>query len=393
MSSVENSIKLPEDFCLSIASHRQILNSIRIHKEISGAKLARLNNFQPSTLVYILRALKDRGLIEVSRIEALHKTAGKPPTLWRLAPDKGYIIGIEAIPAELRAVVVNFQGKVIHREHLVGVSNIGPENIIESVAEFVEMLLTKLDISHDKTIGVGMALTGWVDRAAGIVRYSRRLELHNFPIQERLSRHLGLFVEAVNDANAGALGIKWHEDDEVGRAPHVVFLTLNERTAYFGAGLILNHTLYEGAEGGAGEICDALPSLKEFIDNAVARVGSDHPLMDLAATQQIDIEDVIRCAQENCRLSQEILSQYSYFISEEIVRLVQLLAPNVIVLGGDLADARELIYSSIVTQVESRLNELFPWGFTVPKIHFSSYGSYAVSVGATALIMRRIFMP
>jgi N-acetylglucosamine repressor len=383
---------LPEPYQLAIPSHRQILNTIRIQKEISGADLARLNNLQPSTLVYILRSLKARGLIQVSRIAAQPGVAGKPPTLWQLAPDKGYIIGLEIIPNEVRATVINFQCTVVHQEHKIGLHNIGPGNLISSTEIFTKELLEHLGLARDKVIGVGVALTGLVDREAGVVRFSRKLELENFPIQQLLRQQLDFPVEVVNDANAGALGIKWQVDEPVITLPHVIFLTLNEKTGYFGAGLILNQNLYEGANGTAGEIGDPLPSLDEFIERARKKVGSEHLLLELIKSEgSIDIEDVIYCAKKGCVLSREILEQYSQLIIEEILRIVQLLAPNVIILGGDITDARDLIYASIVERVNARLRQLFPFGIMAPEIQFSRFGSYSVSVGATALILRRIF--
>lgn len=383
---------LPEPYQLAIPSHRQILNTIRIQKEISGADLARLNNLQPSTLVYILRSLKAKGLIQVSRIGAQPGVAGKPPTLWQLAPDKGYIIGLEIIPNEVRATVINFQCAVVHQEHKIGLNNIGAKNLVSSTQIFTQELLEHLNLSRDEVIGVGVALTGLVDREAGVVRFSRKLELENYPIQQRLRERLGFPVEVVNDANAGALGIKWQVEDAVIIQPHVVFLTLNEKTGYFGAGLILNQNLYEGANGTAGEIGDPLPSLDEFIEVARKKVGSNHPLLALQMSKgEVDIEDVIECAKKRCVLSREILEYYSQLIIEEILRIVQLLAPNVIILGGDITDARDLIYRPIVERVNARLRQSFPFGILAPEIQFSRFGIYSVSVGATALILRRIF--
>lgn len=384
---------LREPFQLKIASHRQVLNTIRIKKEISGADLARLNNLQPSTLVYILRSLKEKGLIEVSRIDNSSGITGKPPTLWRLVADKGYIVGLEIIPNETRSTVIDFSGKIIHQEHTIGLDNIGPDRLIPSINSFFRALLNHLDIPKRKIFGVGMALTGLVDRERGLVRYSRKLNLNNYPVGDALEKGLGLPIEVVNDANAGALGIKWQIGDDRQVDPNVIFLTLNEKTGYFGAGLILNKVLYEGALGSAGELFTSLPSLSKLFERAERKYGSTFQLLSLDQQKgEIDIEDVIKCARRNCKGSLYILKQYSRFVVEEIVRLVQLLNPHMIVLGGDITDARDLIYDNIVNTVNSRLDEIFVSGMPVPRIEFSRFGIYSVSVGATALILRNIFV-
>ncbi len=96
-------------------------------------------------------------------------------------------------------------------------------------------------------------------------------------------------------------------------------------------------------------------------------------------------------ARKKCPISRDVLIHYTQFIVHEIVRIVALLNPNVIVLGGDITDARDMIYEDIVRGVKVRLQEIFPGGFASPDIQFSKFGIHSVSVGATALILRKIF--
>ena len=237
-----------------------------------------------------------------------------------------------------------------------------------------------------------MALTGLVDREMGLVHFSRKLQLQNFAIEEKLHDLLQLPVEAVNDANAGALGIKWYGDSIAASRRSVIFLTLNEKTAYFGSGLILDENLYEGAQGAAGEIFTSLPSLAELVQTGVDKYGEDQPLSRLRKTKaDIGIEDVIDKAREECPISRDVLIHYTQFFVHEIVRIVSLLNPDLIVLGGDITDAGDLIYEEIVRGVKTRLQEIFPGGIPCPDIQFSNFGIYSVSVGATALIMRKVF--
>ncbi|MBN1559011.1 ROK family transcriptional regulator [candidate division KSB1 bacterium] len=383
---------LSEPFRLQIPSHRQILNAIRIHKEISAADLARLHNLQPSTLVYILRALKEKKLIEVSRINGELRSAGKPPTLWRLVPETGYIIGLEIIPNEMRATVIDFSCNIIHQDRTGGFDNVGPERLSVAVDDYFHQLTGELRLAKKNIIGVGIGLTGLVDRERGIVHFSRKLELQNYAIEEKLRALLGLPVEVVNDANAGALGIKWQVGETAQDEPNVIFMTLNEKIGFFGAGLILNHVLYEGANGTAGEIFASLPTLSALYEQTVAIKGSDFPLVRLQTEKgKIGIDDVIACARGGCEMSRSIMQRYQNFMVEEIIRLVQLLNPNVFVFGGDITDAKDLLSDAIVQQVGMRLQQIFPTGVQTPTIRFSRFGIYSVSLGATALILRKIF--
>ena len=191
------------------AIHRLVLNAIRIRKEVSGAELARMIKLQPSTIVYILRSLEKAGLIEVSRLGSSLASGGKPPTLWRLVAEKGYIIGIEIIPNEIRATVIDFACNIIHQQIKCGLKNFPNEKIASSATKFSKEIIKKLKLPMNKIIGVSVALPGLVDRKQGMVNYSVPLCSRDLPLQMMLQDALKLPVVISNDANAGSLGIQW----------------------------------------------------------------------------------------------------------------------------------------------------------------------------------------
>ncbi|MCK5149050.1 ROK family transcriptional regulator [bacterium] len=384
---------IKQPFQLKIPSHREILNAIRINGEISGAELSRMCKYQPSTIVYILRSLQSKGLIEIARISSSLGSAGKPPTLWRLVPDKGYIVGIELIPNALRSTVINFGGEIVHREQRIGIGEMNPEKVPQLIHDFIVDLLAKLKIPIEKVIGVGVALPGLVDRTQGVVLYSRRIFLKNFPLQKMLINSLSLPVEIVNDANAGALGIRWYQNTPDEPIPaNLVFLTLNERQGQMGAGLILDYKLYEGADGSAGEILKSMSPLEDLIEEGRVRFGGDAPILNMDKNEvDLSIEDIVACARKQCNISKRILNEFARFIVDEICKVVEFINPDRIVVGGDITEASDLLLDKIRDTVKQRLLETYPIGMPSPDITFSEFGIYSVSMGATALILRKIF--
>jgi len=378
---------LPEQFQLDILSHRRVLNEIRMNGEISGANIARNLKLQPSTLVYILRALKKKKLVEVSRIGQQEATAGKPPTLWKLVNKAGFFIGAEVIQNEMRMSVLDFTGQICF-QYIDNGNPMQPAEIAPAISRFLMEGLQKAGIRTEQVIGAGIALTGLVDRKKGIVRYSRKLDLYDFALYDALSAHLNFPIELVNDANAGALGIKWHLEGIGTHYKNAVFLTLNEKNSDIGAGLVLNNRLYEGAYGTAGEIFTNFPRLHQLIDNE-KRAGNTDEIVTL---KNPTLKDVIDRADKGCQSSLSILNIYCQIIQQEILRIVEFINPNIIVIGGDIADANKVIGDQIRSNVQNELANLFPIGVPAPKILFSDKGIYAVSLGATALILRKIFL-
>ena len=75
---------------------------------------------------------------------------------------------------------------------------------------------------------------------------------------------------------------------------------------------------------------------------------------------------------------------------EAINTITGLLNPNLIILGGDIAQSDWLINQMIKPEIERKMSEQFPEAITPPTIKISQFGVHSVSMGATALILRDI---
>lgn len=378
-------------FNIKIKSHKIVLNAIRQHKEISGAQLSRITQYQPSTLVYILRTLEKRGLIEVSRIGKSTSAGGKPPTLWRLVADKGYIIGLEIIPHKIRTTVVDFSSKIIYQHIDALGKNINAEEDSFILAEFIQNTITKLHLPNSAIIGVGMTFSGIVDRQKRIICYSEDLGIKNLAFCETLERQLGIPVRIANDANAGALGIKWYQNPQHEFPSTIVFISFNETYTGMGAGLILQNELYEGTSGSAGEILPYQPKIDGFLEEGLKKYGEDTLKLDIRHTKKIPMAEIVESAKNGCHISQFLLEHISQIIAKMITTIIGLINPDLIVIGGDLNIAPFILNDYIRPQVEKECEQFFQTGVTIPPMVVSEFGIYSVSIGATTLILEEIF--
>lgn len=372
-------------------SPKQVLNAIRIYKEISGAQLAQITGLRPSTIVYILRSLKKAGLIEVSRIGNSSSFGGKPPTLWRLLADKGFIIGIEIVPNQLRTTVIDFSCNIIHQQIK---RNVNTDNVqlVNLVVNFVREIIQSLKLPGNKIIGVGVALPGWVDSKNGLVVYSVPLALKKFPLQMILQNSLNLPVLIANDANAGALGVKCFSDTLENLPANFVYLTISDRFQGIGAGIVIDHQLYEGSYCSAGEITTTLQQVPQLVEKAQKKYRNKSFNIEIKNPDELNcIADVIRYTKQNCRIANFVLKNITHAITMELLWIIGFLNPGLIVIGGDITEVEFIINDFILPNVQEKSLKLFPGGITIPKIIFSRFGIHSVSVGATALILGEIF--
>ncbi|GAK60553.1 hypothetical protein U27_00450 [Candidatus Vecturithrix granuli] len=378
-------------FNIKIKSHRIVLNAIRQHKEISGAQLSRITQYQPSTLVYILRTLEKRGLIEVSRIGKSTSAGGKPPTLWRLVADKGYIIGLEIIPHKIRTTVVDFSSAIIYQHIDTLEKNINAEEDSFILAEFLQNTITKLNLPNSAIIGVGMTFSGIVDRKKRIICYSEDLGIKNLAFCDTLESQLGIPVRIANDANAGALGIKWYQNPKQEFPSTIVFISFNEMYTGMGAGLILHNELYEGTSGSAGEILPYQPKIDGLLEEGLKKYGENNLKLDIRTKKKIPMMEIVESAKNGCQISGFLLENISQIIAEMITTIIGLINPDSIVIGGDLNIGQFIVNGYIRPKVEKECDQFFQTGVTIPPMIVSEFGIYSVSIGATTLILEEIF--
>lgn len=378
-------------FNIKIKSHKIVLNAIRQHQEISGAQLSRITQYQPSTLVYILRILEKRGLIEVSRIGKSTSAGGKPPTLWRLVADKGYVLGLEIIPHKIRTTIVDFSSAIIYQHIDVLEKNINTEAASCILAEFIENTIAALHLPRNTMIGVGITFSGIVDRKKRIICYSEDLGIKNLAFCDALENQLEIPVRIANDADAGALGIKWYHPSPQNFPSNMVFIAFNEMYTGMGAGLILQNELYEGASGTAGEILPYLPNVDGLLEEGIKKYGTDNLKLDIHAQEKIPMATIVESAKKGCQISGFLLDNMSQVIARIMTTIIGLINPDLIVIGGDSDIGQFLVNNYIRPKVEKECEQFFQTGVRIPPMVVSEFGIYSVSIGATTLILEEIF--
>jgi len=376
---------------LTESSHKLVINVIRTNKEISGAEISRITGFQPSTILYILRILDRKGFISVSRTGDSTQKGGKKPVLWKIKPDIGLMLRIEVISSKLRYVKIDFAGNIRSEGEKTLLVKMGQQNTVDELDDFIRETLTLEELHAKSFLGIGIAMPGLVDRQKGMLRYSALLQIRNLDIGDRLTKSLGKPVYLVNDANAGALSISWYNTVDEKLPEHVVYLTYNRESKNLGAGLIINHSLYEGIAGTAGEIFDPLPEPEALVARAVKKYGSNFPLVrENPEPGAVPFKKLTDYAFSGCKLSAYTVEKICNHISEEIARLTGLLNPNLIVLGGDITCRNELLTDFILPEAIRRTGRMAKLGFVLPDISFSAFGKYSVAMGATAMILSKI---
>lgn len=271
---------------------------------------------------------------------------------------KKYVIGVDAGGTKIMNVLMDKDFNIRKVVKSRPTTDKGPKHFLKSVEDGIGELLAeaKLKLKDISVIGVGCA--GMIKAPRGIVRLSPNIPcLNDFPLQDRLEAWSGVPVHVDNDVNAGLYGE--HQFGAARGYQHVVGIFLGTGV---GGGLILNNQLYYGATGAAGEIghmfltLDALWKPKPFwgtVENLTSRMAIAGDAALLAARQKAPqlakaVGSEIRrmksgvlsdAVQEGDRALEELIIFKSRILGIAMANLVNLLSPEMIVLGGGVVEA------------------------------------------------------
>jgi len=236
-------------------------------------------------------------------------------------------------------------------------------------------------------IGVGLGLPAPIDTRSGQVGSSSILPgWVGVEAAKAMSERLGLPVYVDNDANLGALAeVRWGAARGCADAAYIKI------SAGVGAGLVIGGRLYRGAVGTAGEIGHT--SVDEH--GRICRCGNRGCLETVAAVPvmlellahshgQLAAADVVRLAQGGDMGCRRVIEDVGRHVGVAVANLCNLINPEMVVVGGELAQADRLLLDPLADVVRRRA---IPSAAAVATIAAARLGSRAHVLGALALVL------
>ncbi len=336
----------------------------------------------------------------------------------KLLASQGYVVGIEISGSGARQSVAlaDLQGKILYRTRrpLEYVPDV--ETVLNLVDEMLAETLTPQRLHDGRVLRVGVAVGGLVDASQGIVRTLHHAHGWNdFPLQDYLAKRLDRPCIIDNNANAAALA----EVVFGAASANDTFQRASERVVLYvglgrgiGGGLVVNGKIYHGASSIAGEIghmlvkedgpkcsCGSYGHLEaiasaQAISRAMIGLSVEHPeteaairRLTAARAERITAEQVFRLAAAGDPVAQGITRQVYTYLGIALANIVHVINPGVIILGGQVARAGELL----TLPLQERLQDLcLKAACQSLRVVQGSLGSEANLVGAVTLALQDI---
>lgn len=315
-------------------------------------------------------------------------------------------IGVDVGGTKIAASAVDDTGQVLARAR-----KSTPAQDVDAIVGAIVDVVTELCSQTPEAEGVGVACAGFVDAAGETVVFAPNLAWRDEPLAARVRERIDLPVVLENDANAAAWGEyrfgAGHDAD------HMVMVTLGTGV---GGGIIDRDQLLRGSQGMAAEIGhlrvvpDGLPCgcgnrgcWEQYASGsalvrearALVRTGS-HKAADLAhrcggEAEKLTGSMVTQSALDGEQAAIELIEDLGRWAGEGMASLVAVLDTAVIVIGGGVSAAGDLVleparkaFAEHLTARDHR---------PVPHIITADLGNDAGMIGAADLAAARLGSP
>ncbi|MFI0719516.1 ROK family protein [Streptomyces sp. NPDC021224] len=366
------------------ANLERVVRAVRLAGSLTQAEIARSTGLSAATVSNIVRELRDNGTVQVTPTSS----GGRRARSVALSGDAGIVVGVDFGHSHLRVAVGNLAHQVLAEQSEPIDVDASASQGFDRAEQLVARLVESTGISPGKVLGVGLGVPGPIDVETGALGSTAILPGWSGinPRQEMTDR-LGVPVQVDNDANLGALGeLVW------GGGRGVKDLAYIKVASGVGAGLVIDGRIYRGPGGTAGEIGHI--TLDE--SGPVCRCGNRGCLETFTAARYVlellrgshgeglTIPRMVQLAREGDPGCRRVTGDVGRHIGMGVASLCNLLNPSRVVLGGDLAEAGELVLGPIR---ESVSRYAIPSAAQRLSVVPGALGARAEVLGALALVL------
>ncbi len=396
---------------LTNIERKKYLQKVRLVKLLhtegakSNADICRVLNISSPTSIILLNELLSEGLIE--KKGKGRSIGGRKPELYSLLNNSFYVLCIEMDRFKTEMAILDNNNNNITGIKSFSLKLTKDKSAIKLLHEFAEQLISSSGIDTNKLVGIGLGMPGLVDSNAGRnYTYLVSSSGDSKTLQDILEEKFNKPVYVQNDVKTNAL------------AECRFGLALNKKDALvllmdwgIGLGIIMDGKLQSGMSGFAGEI-GHIPFVKdgelchcgkrgclETVASGIAlarmakegiKSGQTSILNTLSEEEidQIEPQIVIDAANKGDQYAINILSQVGENLGKAVATLIQLFNPELIILGGKIAEAKQYITipmrHAINTYCMTRIREH-------TKIVLSTLGHSAGILGSASIVIENTF--
>lgn len=327
--------------------------------------------------------------------------SGRKPNMYGLVPTSGFFMGVDVKQNHINIGLIDLRKKVITISENIPYQLANEKSSLDELCRLIMNFIKKAPVPKDKILALGLNLSGRINYATG---YSYSFfHFSEEPLSQYLERTLGLKIFIENDSRAMAYGefISGVVSDE----KNVLFLNLDYG---LGMGILINGQLYYGKSGFAGEFghipmfnneiichCGKKGCLEtEASGRALTQLfqkklseGYASLLTQQVSAEKVRLKDIIQAAKDDDVLAIDLIAEMGDKLGRGVALLINLFNPELVILGGTLAETEEYILLPIKSAINKYSLSLVN---TDTQLKLSKLKEKAGVIGACLLVRDRL---
>ncbi|MEV6283684.1 ROK family transcriptional regulator [Kribbella sp. NPDC051770] len=332
-----------------------VLRHVRSAGPKSRARIAADTGLNKATVSSLVAELVERGLLREGRAESERGALGRPGQLVELDGSAVCGVGAEINVDYLAVTALDLSGDtVIERRVPLDVAHLDPGTTLDHLAELVGEAVTAVEARGGQTAGVTLAAPGLVESSTGALKLAPNLKWGELQIVDAIRDRLGgpaYPVRVDNEANLAALAAYSELRKDAGsKVEDIVLLT---GAIGVGGGMVAGGHLLRGGSGFSGEvghmpvapaggICgcgrtgcwETVVGLTALLNKAT---DADDPVRDPSLDVEQRLAEITRRAEAGGARTLRALADVGTWLGIGGAILVNILNPDVLVLGGYFA--------------------------------------------------------
>jgi len=399
-----------EDYSEKEKRNIEILEILRRRGPISRPDISKEMGINVVTISNYIDDYIKHGLVYEKELDI--SEGGRRPALLELNSQSGYIIGVGLNLLNMVGLLVDMKGNIVTKTQIASPRS-SVKEVTEAVLEIIREILRRSKAYVPAIKGIGVGIAGLVNKKDGSIHWPQRID-HSYayvsvdlPLREIIEKEFDLPVLIENDATAACFGENWLN---LGRSyKNIIYMFSG-----VGCGIVINGEIYTGSNGYAGEV-----SIYNYSQDSLFNCEAGEPCflkrweMDLGITAElgkllgsdkkaeaeflktadcridnIGLKNIFAAARAGDRSARKALDSAAVKLGIKIAFLVNLLNPQVVVIGGGMEEAGEDFLNEVTQTVKQ-------WAFRQVtenlKIVYSQLRENAVASGAASLVMQKVF--
>lgn len=335
---------------------RLIINRLDISGNVTIAELSKELNISTPKITTLINELTDHGLIkDYGKVDS---TGGRRASLYGLVAESCFFIGVD-----IKRFYINI-GLLDFKKNLVTVKEKIPYKLENSLDAYQRLMviikeyISELPIDKQKVLALGINLSGRVNHNTG---YSYSFfHFHEEPLSQTIEQETGIRTFIENDSRAMAYGEFC--SGVVSNEKNVLFVNMDYGV---GLGILIEGKVYYGKSGFSGEfghipffnneiICHcgkkgcleteaSGSALIRNLNQKMEQGFSSSLIKKIKNNEELRVADIIQAAQTEDVLSIELIAEIGEKMGKGLAVLINIFNPELVVLGGNLAETGDYI--------------------------------------------------